>query len=98
KCHGIDWLRQMRVEAGLERSLLVVLLAPPGQCHDDDVLAAWLTADLPARLVPVDARHVEVEEDEIGLELCDRIEAGDGVVRRAGHASKLLDDHRDRLR
>lgn len=55
----------MRIEARIERLLLVLLLTPPGQCDDVKVRRKRLDTDSPARFVPVHPGHPDIEQHNI---------------------------------
>jgi thiosulfate dehydrogenase (quinone) large subunit len=65
----VDWLRQVSVETRLERTLLVLWLPPTRHRNDDDLFVRRLLSHLATRLVPVDSRHADVHEHDVGFEL-----------------------------
>src|SRR5262245_30332606 len=59
---GIDRLRQVMIEARLERAALVVALSPAGDRDEADRLAPWLGADRARDRETVQLRHADVEQ------------------------------------
>jgi hypothetical protein len=94
---GVDRLRQMRIEPGIERPLLVLRLAPACHGDDDDVLLARLPSNSPTRFVSVYARHADVQEHDVRFKLLDYCKAAHGIVSHSRRASELFDEHRHRL-
>src|SRR3954469_157108 len=94
RIHG---LREMRIEAGLLRALLVSRLPPASDGDHDDMLLRWLTAYLPAGFVPVDARHPDIHEHKVGIEFPDSLESALGIMSHPRSSTKLFDQHRHRV-
>ena len=72
----------MLVETGVGRTLLVVRLAPARQGDQYEVAAARRRANSPCELVPVHARHADVEQRDIRLE---RVQCFQGLQAIEGH-------------
>src|SRR5690242_8637451 len=72
---GVDGLRQMLIEAGRQRPLLVLLLAPAGNGDQRHIATPARAPDALRQLVAVEFRHSDVEEKRIRLKPACEIES-----------------------
>src|SRR5258706_2893307 len=88
----------MRVEAGLVRAALVVVLTPPGEGDEIDALPPRLLPDAARYLVAVGARHPDVHERDVGLERLGAADGGLAVEHRVDVVSTQLEEQLQALR
>lgn len=61
---NIDWLGQVMIEAGFQRAALVFFLTK--SCHgDEDDVGSRLGSNSLRCLVPIEARHPDIEERKL---------------------------------
>jgi len=71
------WLPHESRHAGFERRALHLRIVFGRECHDTDLWSQC--AELSRQVEGVSARQAEIEEDDIRLQLSDRLEQGRGV-------------------
>src|SRR5258705_4063745 len=73
----------MAVEARVARALLVARLSPARHGDEEHVLPPRLLAEAARNLVPVELRHRDVQQRDVGTELRGDVETRESVARLA---------------
>lgn len=84
------WFREMQVKARMARAAAILFPAPPGQRNEDEAMGMAASTDAAGRLIAVDARHADVDEDDIRLKLVHCCDAGETVVGGVGDCPQGL--------
>src|SRR5690349_11515923 len=92
----VDRLGEMVIETRLARAPAVLFLAPAGDRHDQDGVAA-LGAQAPRDLVARQLGHADVEEHDVRIEIARRLEGLEPVVGDAHHVAAHLEQHAQAL-
>src|SRR5436190_1502738 len=79
----IDGLHEVMVEAGFAREAAVLVLAPSGDGDEHGIARPRFAAQAPRGIVAVQARHADVEEDDLRLEFLRFGKTRDAVERGA---------------
>ena len=77
----LDWLRHEVVCSRLQRPHAIVGLVQRGDHHHRQQPAAWRGFDAAADFITVEARHLDVEKNEVGGLGLDLFEGGFAVLR-----------------
>ncbi len=81
----------MQVKTRLACAAAILVPAPPGQRNEDEPMGiAAFMDDAAGRLIAIDARHADVDKDDVWLELIHDCDAGGAVVGSSGNRPEGL--------